>query len=198
MKQLSKYINESNYDSSDLENLKKQLLKLKKNDTLYCLWGVREKFTDSSGKDRMVDSACSIIKVSDEKYVICSDIFFNGHKLLEMACKDAGISTWWSALSGFAIRLDYEDMLKALDSMPKFFSKIIAKNNVWTYISFNKKECEEECAKQVRPLLITSLEDEIKGIEKGIKDLEAKKAQLQELKKAQAEEDSFKYVNSEK
>lgn len=38
MKQLSKYINESNYDSSDLENLKKQLLKLKKNDTLYCLW----------------------------------------------------------------------------------------------------------------------------------------------------------------
>ena len=67
-------------------------------------------------------------------------------------------------------------------------------------ISFHliKKECEEECAKQVRPLLITSLEDEIKGIEKGIKDLEAKKAQLQELKKAQAEEDSFKYVNSEK
>ena len=39
---------------------------------------------------------------------------------------------------------------------------------------------------------------EITGIEKGIKDLEAKKAQLQELKKAQAEEDSFKYVNSEK
>ena len=66
------------------------------------------------------------------------------------------------------------------------------------FLSFDKKECEEECDKQVRPLLITSLEDEIKGIEKGIKDLEAKKAQLQELKKAQAEEDSFKYVNSEK
>ena len=67
MKQLSKYINESNYDSSDLENLKKQLLKLKKNDKVDCLWGVREKFTDSSGKDRMVDSACSIIKGSDKK-----------------------------------------------------------------------------------------------------------------------------------
>ena len=40
-----------------------------------------------------------------------------------MVCKDAGISTWWSALSGFAIHLDYEDMLKALDSMTKFFSK---------------------------------------------------------------------------
>lgn len=89
-------------------------------------------------------------------------------------------------------------MLKALDSMPKFFSKILAKNNVWTYLSFDKKECEEERAKQVRPLLITSLEDEIKGIDQGIKDLEAKKAQLQELKKAQSEEDSFKYVNSEK
>ena len=40
-----------------------------------------------------------------------------------MACKDVGISTWLSVLSGFAIRLDYEDMLKALDSMPKFLVK---------------------------------------------------------------------------
>ena len=35
-------------------------------------------------------------------------------------------------------------------------------------------------------------------IQKEVKDLEAKKAQLQELKKIQSEEDLFKYVNSEK
>ena len=82
--------------------------------------------------------------------------------------------------------------------MPKFFNKYINKKSIWHFLSFDKKECKEECAKQVRPLLITSLEDEIKGIEQGIKDLEAKKAQLQELKKVQSEEDLFKYVNSEK
>lgn len=198
MKQLLKYINESKYNSSNLEDLKKQLLKLQKDDKLYCLWGVRQKATDASGKDRMVDSACSIIKVSDKKYVICSDIFFKGHELLKMACKDAGISTWWSALSGFAIRLDYEDMLKALDSMPKFFSKVIGKGTIWTYLSFDKSECEKECESQVRPFEITSLEDEIKGIEQGIKELEEKKKKLQELKKVQAEEDMWHYVNSEK
>ena len=114
-----------------------------------------------------------------------------------MACKDAGISTWWSALSGFCNSSWLWRYVKGFRFNAKIFSKILAKNNVWTYLSFDKKECEEECAKQVRPLLITSLEDEIKGIEQGIKDLEAKKAQLQELKKAQSE-DSFKYVNSEK
>ena len=49
--------------------------------------------------------------------------------------------------------------------------------------------------RQIRPLVITSLEDEIRGIEQGIKELEAKKAQLQELKKIQAEEDMFKLAN---
>lgn len=192
MKSLNNYINESEYRSSNLEDLKKQLLKLNKNDKLYCLWGVREKITDASGKDRMVDSACSIIKVSDKKYVICSDMFFKGHELLKMACKDADISTWWSTLSGYAIRLDYEDMLKALDSMPKFFNKVIGKGTIWTYLSFDKKECEKECESQVRPFVITSLENEIKGIEQGIKELEEKKKKLQELKAAQNSESDWK------
>ena len=46
--------------------------------------------------------------------------------------------------------------------------------------------------------LENSMEDEIRGIEQGIKELEAKKAQLQELKKIQAEEDMFKLANDNK
>ena len=82
--------------------------------------------------------------------------------------------------------------------MPKFFNKYLTKKSIWHYHSFDKKEWEEECKRQIRPFTITSLEDEIRGIEQGIKDLESKKAQLQELKKAQAEEDLFKYANNEK
>lgn len=197
MKQLSKYINESNYDSSDLENLKKQLLKMNAGDRIHAVWGVRELYTDATQKDRMVDYAVSIDKEKGDKYVICGIFGFPSHELFWDALRESGVEKWYH-FKGWAVKLGYEDMIKVLDVMPKFFNKYINNKSAWHFLSFDKKECEEECAKQVRPLLITSLEDEIKGIEKGIKDLEAKKAQLQELKKAQAEEDSFKYVNSEK
>ena len=196
MKQLSKYINESNYDSSDLENLKKQLLKMNAGDRIHAVWGVRELYTDATQKDRMVDYAISIDKEKGDKYVICGVFGFPSHELFWDALRESGVEKWYH-FKGWAVKLRYEDMIKVLDVMPKFFNKYINKKSIWHFLSFDKKECEEECAKQVRPLLITSLEDEIKGIEQCIKDLEAKKAQLQELKKAQSE-DSFKYVNSEK
>ena len=197
MKQLSKYINESNYDSSDLENLKKQLLKMNAGDRIHAVWGVRELYADATQKDRMVDYAISIDKEKGDKYVICGVFGFPSHELFWDALRESGVEKWYH-FKGWAVKLRYEDMIKVLDVMPKFFNKYINKKSIWHFLSFDKKECEEECAKQVRPLLITSLEDEIKGIEQCIKDLEAKKAQLQELKKIQSEEDSFKYVNSEK
>ena len=197
MKQLSKYINESNYDSSDLENLKKQLLKMNAGDRIHAVWGVRELYTNATQKDRMVDYAISIDKEKGDKYVICGVFGFPSHELFWDALRESGVEKWYH-FKGWAVKLRYEDMIKVLDVMPKFFNKYINKKSIWHFLSFDKKECEEECAKQVRPLLITSLEDEIKGIEQCIKDLEAKKAQLQELKKIQSEEDSFKYVNSEK
>lgn len=197
MKQLSKYINESEYNSSNLENLKKQLLKMNTGDRIHAVWGVREKITDATQKDRMVDYVISIDKESGNKYVICGDMFFPAHDLFWDALRESGVEKWYH-FKGWAIKLGYEDMIKVLDAMPKFFSKYLTKKSIWHFLSFDKAECEEECKRQIRPLTITSLEDEIKGIEQGIKDLEAKKAQLQELKKAQAEEDLFKYVNSEK
>ena len=199
MKSLNNYINESNYDSSDLENLKKQLLKMNDGDRIHAVWGVREKWTDATRKDRMVDYAISIDKEKGNKYVICGVIDFPAHDLFWDALKESGVEKWYH-FKGWAVKLGYEDMIKVLDAMPKFFDKysVNRKKGIWHYISFDKKECEEECKRQIRPLTITSLEDEIKGIEQGIKDLEAKKAQLQELKKAQAEEDLFKYANSEK
>ena len=199
MKSINNYINESNYDSSDLENLKKQLLKMNDGDRIHAVWGVRELWTDATRKDRMVDYAISIDKEKGNKYVICGVIDFPAHELFWEALRESGVEKWYH-FKGWAVKLGYEDMIKVLDAMPKFFDKysVNRKNGIWHYLSFDKKECEDECKRQIRPLTITSLEDEIKGIEQGIKDLEAKKAQLQELKKAQAEEDLFKYANSEK
>lgn len=62
MKTLNVYINESTYDSANLEDLKKQLLKMNEGDRIHNLWGVREKYTDATRKDRMVDYAMSIDK----------------------------------------------------------------------------------------------------------------------------------------
>ena len=191
MKSLNNYISESFYDSSDLENLKKQLLKMDKGDRIHALWGVREKWTDATQKDRIVDYAISIDKEKDDKYVICGDIYFPAHDLFWDALRESGVEKWYH-FKGLAIKLGYEDMIKVLDVMPKFFNKYLTKKSIWHFISFDKKECEEECAKQIRPLVITSLEDEIKGIEQGIKDLEEKKKKLQELKAAQNSESDWK------
>ena len=199
MKSLNNYINESNYDSYDLDNLKKKLLKMNAGDRIHAVWGVREKFTDATREDRTVDYAVSIDKEKGDKYVICGVIDFPSHDLFWDALRESGVEKWYH-FKGWAVKLGYEDIIKVLDVMPKFFNKYLSKNGkgIWHFLSFDKAECEEECKRQLRPLTITSLEDEIKGIEQGIKDLEAKKAQLQELKKAQAEEDLFKYVNGEK
>ena len=197
MKTLNNYITESNYDSSNLEELKKKLLKMNPGDRVHAVWGVREKYTDATQKDRMVDYVISIDKEKGDKYVICGTFGFRSHDLFWDALKESGVEKWYH-FKGWAVKLGYEDIIKVLGAMPKFFNKYIDKKSAWHYLSFNKKECEEECKRQIRPLAITSLEAEIRGIEQGIKELEAKKAQLQELKKIQAEEDMFKLANDNK
>lgn len=197
MKTLNSYITESNYDSSNLEELKKKLLKMNSGDRVHAVWGVREKYTDATQKDRMVDYVISIDKENGNKYVICGTFGFPSHDLFWDALKESGVEKWYH-FRGWAVKLGYEDMIKVLNVMPKFFNKYIGEKSTWHYLSFNKKECEEECKRQIRPLEITSLEAEIRGIEQGIKELEAKKAQLQELKKIQAEEDMFKLANDNK
>lgn len=164
---------------------------------VHAVWGVREKYTDVTQKDRIVDYVISIDKEKGNKYVICGTFDFPSHDLFWDALKESGVEKWYH-FKGWAVKLVYEDMIKVLNAMPKFFNKYIGKKSAWHYLSFNKKECEEECKRQIRPLAITSLEDEIRGIEQGIKELEAKKAQLQELKKIQAEEDMFKLANDDK
>ena len=197
MKTLNNYITESNYDSSNLEELKNKLLKMNFGDRVHAVWGVREKYTDVTQKDRIVDYVISIDKEKGNKYVICGTFDFPSHDLFWDALKESGVEKWYH-FKGWAVKLVYEDMIKVLDAMPKFFNKYIGKKSAWHYLSFNKKECEEECKRQISPLAITSLEAEIRGIEQGIKELEAKKAQLQELKKIQAEEDMFKLGNDNK
>lgn len=191
MKTLNTYINESTYDSANLEDLKKQLLKMNEGDRIHNLWGVREKYTDATRKDRIVDYAMSIDKQKNNMYIICGADGFKSQDLFMDALEASGVKKWYH-FKDMAIKLGYEDMIKVLETMPKFFDKYInGKHSIWHYLSFDRKECETVCEKQARPFLITSLEDEIKGIEQGIKELEAKKAKLQELKQAQAVDDEW-------
>jgi hypothetical protein len=194
MKSLNNYITESNYKSSNLEDLKKQLLKMGNGDRINFLWAVCEKATDATGKDRKVDYVMSIDK-SGKHYTFCTSFLFDGNEMIKEICKDLGIKKW-ARLLDIAVAVDYEDAIKILDTMPKYFNKYANDKKFVNFITFDYKEAEEECARQKRPFEITSLENEIKGIEQGIKELEAKKSQLQKLKKAQAEEDMYKWANS--
>lgn len=197
MKNINEYINESNYKSLNLEDLKKQLLKMGSGDRINFLWGVREKATDASRKDRMVDYAMSIDKTLKKYYTFCPVFGFDGNDMIKEICKDLGIKKW-ARLLDIAIAVDYEDMIKILDVMPKYFDKYANDKKFWHFLSFEYKEAEKECTRQKRPFEITSLEDEIKATEQAIKNLEQKKEQLAKLKKAQAEEDMYKWVNGEK
>lgn len=197
MKDINEYINESNYKSSNLEDLKKQLLKMDSGDRINFLWGVREKATDASRKDRMVDYAMSIGKTLKKYYTFCPVFGFDGNDMIKEICKDLGIKKW-ARLLDIAIAVDYEDMIKILDVMPKYFDKYANDKKFWHFLSFEYKEAEKECVRQKRPFEITSLEDEIKATEQAIKNLEQKKEQLAKLKKAQAEEDMYKWANDEK
>ena len=126
MKTLNNYITESNYDSSNLEELKKKLLKMNSGDRVHAVWGVREKYTDATQKDRMVDYVISIDKENGNKYVICGTFGFPSHDLFWDALKDSGVEKWYH-FKGWAVKLGYEDMIKVLDAMPKFFNKYIDK-----------------------------------------------------------------------
>lgn len=196
MKTLNNYITESNYRSSNLEDLKKQLLKMNNGDRINFLWAVTEKATDATGKDRMVEYVMSIDK-GGKHYTFCSSFLFKGNEMIKEICKDLSIKKW-ARLLDIAIAVDYEDVVKILDAMPKYFDKYAGDKKFVHFITFDYKEAEEECARQKRPFEITSLEDEIKATERAIKDLEQKKEQLTKLKKAQAEEDMYKWANNEK
>lgn len=197
MKTLNNYITESEYKSSNLEDLKKQLLKMSKGDRIQFLWGVRQLATDASGKDRMVDWAMSIDKSGKYYDFVCDFFASQGHDMIKEICKDLKIKKW-ATLLGLAIAVDYEDMCKILDAMPKYFDKYYTEKKLFSFVSFSREEADKECERQRRPFAITSLEDEIKQTEQAIKDLEQKKTKLKELKKAQAEENMYKWANDEK
>lgn len=169
------------YLTKDIDELKNRLSWLKKNERIECVHGVRYLSCDPSSKDRTVDTACYIYKVSDKKYKICSDIFFDGHKLLKRAAKIAGVNKWYHFLD-LSESYDYDDMLKIIDAIPKCLSEFVTEKSIYTFLSLNKKECEEECEIQRRPFLIRELENEIDMIEIGMEELEQKKAKLEKLK----------------
>ena len=60
MKSLNNYINESFYDSSNLEDLKKQLLKMNAGDRIHAVWGVRKEYTNGTQKEKAPEQGLSL------------------------------------------------------------------------------------------------------------------------------------------
>ena len=107
-------------------------------DRIHAVWGVRELYSDATQKDRMVDYAVSIDKEKGDKYVICGVFGFPSHELFWDALRELGVEKWYH-FKGWAVKLGYEDMIKVLDVIPKFFNKYITKKSIWHFLSFDKK-----------------------------------------------------------
>lgn len=168
-------------DSLNFENLKKVMLSMKDGERVPALWGVRELWSDATRKDRMVDYAFSIDKEKN-KYTICGVFDFPSYELFWDALEFAGVRKWYH-FKGWAVKLKYEDMIKVLSAMPKFFDKYsVNRKNIWHYLSFDREECKKKCEEMRIPYIILELEKEIRIIEKYGETLEEKKAKLKELK----------------
>jgi hypothetical protein len=184
MKSLREYLLESYSVNEDkgTGKIDQAIQKMKPGDRIPCVFGVRMKVTDRSGKDRMVDTAMYIIKHNKTKYEFCPDFCFRGVDMIKDICKKLGIKRF-AVLTDMAIRLDYEELIQVLQEMPNFFSKY--SNGMFTFLTYSYDEAVKECAKQKIPFEIKTLEQEIADTENSIKDLEAKKQRLQQLKSAQ-------------
>ena len=143
MKDIKEFITEANYKSSNLEDLKKKLLNMDNNDRIHFLWGVSQKATDATQKDRYVTYAMSIDKTLKKYYTFSCDFMFSqGHEMIKEICKDLGIKKF-ARLLDIAIAVDYEDMVKILDVMPKYFDKYANDKKYFSFVSFDYKEAEK-------------------------------------------------------
>lgn len=123
-------------ESTTYDDIKSKLSKLKKDDILRCLWGVNAETNE-------VVHVLSVIKVSDKKYSFLPvHEFMTAHDMLNDACKELHINVLFAKMMGNAVRLDYEDMMRVLDILPKFFDKYTSK--VIKFMSYEKNECEKQ------------------------------------------------------
>ena len=179
----------TSYYALTFNEIKEQVILLNKGDKLYCGWGVEDLYTY---KTYVVNEMLIIKKVSNKKYIILPlyDIFYdNGKKLIFDACKKVGVHKWLNYISCFSIRLDYEDLLKVLNTIKDILNtteKLDYTHKV-SFFSFDRKESRNESDALSSRYEIEKLEDRIENIEEGIKKIANLKKELNELKQKRME-----------
>lgn len=179
----------TSYYALTFNEIKEQVILLNKGDKLYCGWGVEDLYTY---KTYVVNEMLIIKKVSNKKYIILPlyDIFYdNGKKLIFDTCKKVGLHKWLNYISCFSIRLDYEELLKVLNTIKDILNtteKLDYTHKV-SFFSFDRKESRNESDVLSSRYEIEKLEDRIENIEEGIKKIANLKKELNELKQKRME-----------
>ena len=148
------------FNSLNLQDLKNKLHEMNKGDRIHALWGIREKYTDPTREDRMVDYALSVDKENKNKYTICGTFDFKSYELFYDALQISNVKKWYH-FKGWKIMLNYEDMCKTLDAMTTLLNNEKYINSIWHFLSFNKTECDNKCQKQIQKFKINQLQKEI-------------------------------------
>lgn len=185
------------YYSSNINDIKEKLLMMKRHDELQCLWGVGGVATDATGKDRQWFAVISIYKTVNKYYFFsCDYMFEQGYDMIKEICKDLKIKKLQRLLD-MNLYFDYEDLIKVINVMPKYFDKYANNDRFITYVSFDRNVVKLECDRQKRPFDIENLKKSIYNAEHAIKTVDDMKKRLVELQKAEAEDAMYRYVNSE-
>lgn len=190
MKSLLNYINKNKQinESKCIDELKKSIQDAKDYDFIPYLWGVTEIATKPADSGAyMVDCVLHLEKRKGDKFVPVSNMIFDGHELIEKACKDKG----WNKLRrffDFGMILSAEQAIELINVLPKYFNEYIGKKDYVKALSFDYDDIYKTCATMSKPYQIKTLEDEIKSIENQMKQLDDKKSQLEKLKNSKDDE----------
>ena len=177
------------YESVDLYGLKSTLRVMNTGERVRFLYSIRHSYQDNIKGHYEIETVLAIDK-KNNMYCFVSDVFFDGHKLVDKVCEKLKIKKWHRIL-GIQTYFTYDEICKVLDEMPNFFKDpdIIGEGKISKYISFYKSKSEEVLKIMRRPYEIYLLEKEIQFFEKFHESIEDKKKRLEILKKLENDED---------
>lgn len=180
------------YYSVDPYGLKNSLRLMSNNERITFLYGIQHSYKDNIKGHYVIDEILHIDK-ENNKYHFVSNIFFDGHKLIDKICKKLNLTKkkWLRILIGLRIDFTYDEICKIIDEMPNFFddTDFIGEDKINKYISLYKSDVEKELQKMRRPYEIYLLKKKISFFEKFHESIEDKKKRLEILEKLENGED---------
>ena len=181
------------YYSVDLYGLKNSLRVLKNGERITFLYGIQHSYLDNIKGHYIINDILHIDKEND-KYHFVSNIFFNGHELIDKVCNKINLvkKKWLRFIIGnLRIDFSYDEICEILDEIPNFFNdpEFIGENKINKFISFYKSDVEKELQKMRIPYEIYLLKKEINFFEKFHESIEDKRKRLEILEKLENGED---------